>query len=137
MVLGIGTDITEVNRFESWTTFSFAQLRKIFSEQELFDCSVDGIIRAQKLAVRFAAKEACYKALSAALVKLGYTETTFSFMVACQFIRVVKSLWNLPVLDIDWIAMSKKINRTLPSINAHVSLSDEKTHVVAFVILEV
>ena len=90
MILGIGTDIAQVNRFESWTTFNRAQLNKIFSKQELSDCSRDGVLQPQKLAVRFAAKEATYKALSATLIKIGYTTISFSCMFACPLIKVTK-----------------------------------------------
>lgn len=136
MILGIGTDIVEVNRFESWKTFSKTQLSKVFTEQELIDCTQEGILQAEKLAVRFAAKEASYKALSATLIKLGYTNISFSFMFACSLISVIKTTWGLPILDIKWSAFNEKIGQKLPPITTHLSLSDEKNHVVACVIFE-
>ena len=38
MIMGIGVDVVEIERFKKWRHYSYGQFRKIFSEQELKDC---------------------------------------------------------------------------------------------------
>ncbi len=63
MILGIGVDITEVNRLkkavEKWGA---AFLSRVFTEEELTNAKTRGSLY-QHLAGRFAAKEAIFKAL--------------------------------------------------------------------------
>lgn len=138
MIIGIGTDIAEVARFIPWLSFSRDQLYKIFSEQELVECGF-GLLsvheQAQKLAVRFAAKEAAFKALSAALVQFGLTQQTFSFLFLCKHVQLLKQTWDVPQLYVDWQAVESKIGAALPVLKAHVSIAHERLHVVAFVVL--
>jgi len=60
-ILGLGTDIVEVKRIEAFAQKPGA-LERIFSEEEISYCLARKN-RYQHLAVRFAAKEAVYKAL--------------------------------------------------------------------------
>jgi phosphopantetheine--protein transferase-like protein len=135
MVLGVGTDIVEVKRFDCWQKYSVAQLERVFSKSELKECVIDNIPNAQKMAVRFAAKEAFYKALSRVLVKFNFTQRSFSFLFCCQFCETVKTIWDVPVLKVDWSAIEKKIGEKLPEINVELSISHEERYAVAFVIL--
>ena len=88
-------------------------------------------------ASRFAAKEAFYKALSTSLVKLGLTSQTFSFAFARKHVEVVKGVWDVPVLKVNWDALAEKIGVELPKFEAQVSISHEKTTAVAMVVLSV
>ena len=138
MIIGIGTDVAEVARFTPWLSFSRDQLYKIFSEQELVECGfglLSVLEQAQKMAVRFAAKEAFFKALSAALVQLGLTQTTFSFLFLCKHVQLLKTTWDVPQLYVDWQAIEHKIGAVLPLLKTHVSVAHERLHVVAFVVL--
>ncbi|MBY0352983.1 4'-phosphopantetheinyl transferase superfamily protein [Candidatus Babeliales bacterium] len=138
MIVGVGTDIAQVARFNAWLSFSREQLSKIFSDSELSECGFARLSahdQAQKLAVRFAAKEAFFKALSAALVQLGFTETTFSFLFLCKQVQVIKQTWEIPQLCVDWQAFERKIGKQLPKFTIHLSLAHERLHVVAFVVL--
>ncbi|MBX9830540.1 4'-phosphopantetheinyl transferase superfamily protein [Candidatus Babeliales bacterium] len=138
MIIGIGTDIAQVARFNAWLSFSREQLYKIFSENELLESGFTELSahdQVQKLAVRFAAKEAFFKALSAALVQLGLTETTFSFLFLCKHVQVIKQTWEIPQLCVDWQAIERKIGKQLPKLMVHLSLAHERLHVVAFVLL--
>jgi len=135
VILGIGTDIVEVNRFESWQKYSKDQLLRIFSEQELTDCKQDNNYRLESLASRFAAKEAFFKALSASLVKLNLTKSTFSFLSSCQHIKVIKPVWGVPQLEIDWQFFEDEIKNKLPKLNVELSISHEKHHAISFVII--
>jgi holo-[acyl-carrier protein] synthase len=130
MILGIGTDIVHIKRLQKWSDFSYDQLRRVFAKQELIDAS-----RPASLAARFAAKEAFFKALSTALVKLGYTNKEFSMLFLCRHVSVVKSTWDVPVLKIDWAEIEAKIEQKLPKLKVELSISHEKEYAVAFVII--
>lgn len=136
MILGLGVDLVEINRTERWAKFQKPSLLKIFSQQELVDCTgkSESLIL-EKMASRFAAKEAFYKALSAALVKLGKTDQTFSLLFACQNVQIISANFDVPTLQVNWAAFEEKIKFTLPQIQADVSLSHEKGVAAAIVIL--
>ena len=135
MILGIGTDIVLTERFNNWVTYAPQRLAKIFTPQELRDCSSDGVLIPEKLAARFAAKEAFYKAFSVALVQLGLTGKTFSLLFACPHVTITAGTWQVPVLKIDWAVFEKKIGANLPALSVHVSISHEKTAAIAFVVI--
>lgn len=143
MILGIGTDAVNVNRFSRWTFFSHQQLQKVFSQQEIFDCynqtvpvqkQVDCI--AQKLASRFAAKEAFYKALNGMLHVLNIMpKQSISFLFVCDYVQVLVDSFGRPVLDINWNPLIDKIGYAIPSVRVHLSLTHERTVALAFVII--
>lgn len=63
MILGLGTDLTEVGRIEaSVARFGSRFLRRVYTEEELQYCMAKRF-PAPSLAARFAAKEAASKAL--------------------------------------------------------------------------
>jgi len=138
MIVGIGTDIVQVDRFESWLDYPRERLLKIFSPFELNECFASNKpnIVCQKLASRFAAKEAFYKALNASLVTLGYHYAPFSLLFSCQHVSVVKTVISSPVLTINWSAYEKKIDQKLPVFSTHISFSHEKEHALSFVVIE-
>ena len=136
MILGIGTDIVDVARFEKWAGYSHTRLLKIFSEQELAQCKHDNLYIPEKLAARFAAKEAFYKALSASLVTLKKTEKTFSLLSTARFVTVAYAEWGVPYIVIDWQSFAQKNNiDCLPLLSVHLSLAHEKSHALAFVVI--
>ena len=136
MILGVGIDLVEIKRMERWANFQNSSLLKIFSDQELADCTNKAsILVLEKLASRFAAKEAFYKALSAALVKLGKTDQTFSLLFTCQNVQIITASFDVPALQINWTGFEGKIKCTLPQIYADVSLSHEESVAAAVVIL--
>lgn len=147
MILGVGTDIVQVDRFNSWKKYSKDQLARVFSEQELkFGILRDaaaqpsgrtGIVEynLEFLASRFAAKEAFYKALSQTLVNLKLTKNTFPFLFVCKYVEVIKPVWGVPELKVDWKVFEEKIGNKLPKLSTLISLSHEKSHVVAFVVI--
>ena len=133
----IGTDIIQTSRLNSWAMFSHKKLTRVFSTHELTDCSGPNGLIPEKLAVRFAAKEAFYKALSALLVSVGKTEQRFGFLVTCPYVCVVKAAWDVPQLEIDWPFFEDLVGCSLPEINAQISLSHEREYAVAFVMLSI
>ena len=135
MILGVGTDIIQTSRFKSWRGYSNAQLLRVFSEYELEYCMKSGVLDLQCLASRFAVKEAFFKAFSAALIKLGITQQTFSFLFACQNVEVIKGAWDIPELKVDWVGFGKKIGEKLPKLNVDLSISHEEEYAICFVVI--
>ena len=62
MIVGIGIDLTEIDRIERAVRRS-AFCRRVYTEREIADCLRGGEIHYSSLAARFAAKEAVFKAL--------------------------------------------------------------------------
>jgi phosphopantetheine--protein transferase-like protein len=135
MIFGIGTDLVATERFIPWTTFNYERLMRIFSPQEIADATTAGVILPEKLAVRFAAKEAFYKALSAAMGTLGKTMPPMSLLALCGNVHVVRGHLGAPYLLVNWGYLNTLFACTLPSMTVHVSLSHEKTVAVAFVVI--
>ena len=135
MILGVGTDIVQVDRFKSWQNYSKKQFLQIFSENELNDCAGGKELNLECLASRFAAKESFFKALSASLVKLNLTENEFSFMFACQNVEMIKPVWGVPQLKIDWKVFEQKVGNQLPNLQVDLSISHEKSFAISFVVI--
>ena len=124
MIIGIGTDIVEVDRFDEFLrTNNERLLQRLFSPQELSYCRSASNV-GHKLAARFAAKEAFLKALG----------TGFSNGVRWHDMEVRRSASGAPSLALAGKALSLANERCIRII--HLSLSHEKTHALAFVILE-
>ena len=64
MHIAVGIDLVEVGRFANWHTYSDKFLARVFSPEEIAYCRSTPALSAERFAARFAAKEACYKALS-------------------------------------------------------------------------
>ena len=122
MIAGIGTDITEVDRFEKWVK-NPAMLERFFNEKE---CGFSGSIasQCQHYAARFAAKEAFSKALGTGITGFNLKE-----------VYITKDSEGKPLLNIEGAALSLMKER-LGECNSYVSLSHEKEYAVAFVVLE-
>ena len=135
MILGIGCDIVNVDRFVSWRSRSVDQLGRVYTEQELATYA-----RTAKplefLASRFAAKEAFYKALCGAFAKLALPEDRLSFAFVRTCVGVENAPSGLPSLSVDWEAISDRIGEQFPVIQISFSLSHEMHYAVAFVVLD-
>ncbi|MFC1894451.1 holo-ACP synthase [Candidatus Dependentiae bacterium] len=135
MILGIGTDIAKVARFKSWQNYSQEQLLKVFSKQELKNCKKNSEYNLEYLASRFSAKEAFFKALSQALVKIYLTKKTFTFIFTCQNIEIIKTTWDVPILKINWQAFEQIVDQKLSDFKVDLSISHEKEYAVSFVVI--
>jgi holo-[acyl-carrier protein] synthase len=124
MIYGIGTDIVELSRIEKMHARYGAHLAKrVLSERELpeYQRSAEP---ARLLAKRFAAKEAFSKAVGSGL----------RYPVKLPRISVTHDGLGKPVLQFDETLRSYLAQL---GINGHhLSLSDERGMVVAFVVLE-
>ena len=130
MILGVGIDIVKIDRFKRWQDFSYDQMRRVFSRQELEDPT-----DLSQLASRFAAKEAFFKALSASLVTLGMIENEFSFLFLCRHVEVRKTTWNVPMLHVDWESIGQVVGKGIHGLRVDLSLSHEKEFAVAYVVI--
>ena len=124
MIFGIGTDIVEFSRIETlWVRYGERFAARILSERELAECRASSQ-PARLLAKRFAAKEAFAKAVGSGM----------RHPVAFQRIGVTHDGLGKPVLQFD-----ETLRAYLAQLGVnghHVSISDERGMVVAFVVLE-
>ncbi len=122
MIGGIGTDITEVKRFEKWVK-NPEMLQRFFNEKEISSAKSDSA-KCQHYAARFAAKEAFSKALGTGITGFNLKD-----------VYITNNSEGAPLLNIEGAALSLMKER-LGNCNAFVSLSHEKEYAIAYVILE-
>jgi holo-[acyl-carrier protein] synthase len=122
MILGIGTDITEVARIaKSIENNSFKE--KVFSKIEIAYCEAKAN-KAERFAGRFAAKEAFFKALG----------TGWRGGMSFNEVEIINDELGKPSINL--------LGKTLEMIqeknikNIHVSLSHVKEMAMAMIVLE-
>ena len=123
MIVGIGTDITSIERMRGIQTRlgdRFAQ--RILTPSE-FDVYVQRQRAANYLATRFAAKEAAAKALGTGIGKVSFHD-----------LETAHTPEGAPVMIFLGYAAELQKNRNIERV--HLSLSDEEMQAVAFVVLE-
>lgn len=120
MILGLGTDIVEVQRFNQLLSRRGERiLEKLFTPEERQSC----LDAPHRLAARFAAKEAFLKALGTGLRGMAWREIT-----------LINDELGAPVLHCTGRAESAL--QSLGVKRTHVSLSHSRHYAVAQVILE-
>jgi phosphopantetheine--protein transferase-like protein len=137
MILGIGVDIVQTQRFKPWLEYSKDQLLRVFSQQEIeyiFSGTQELIM--QRMASRFAAKEAFYKAFSATLIKLKKTEKTVTFLSTCMAVSIASGQWEVPEIVVDWSFFEKRLATALPLLDINLSISHEKEYAIAYAIIQ-
>ena len=124
MIFGIGVDIVQISRIEqAMDRHGDKFAKKILAENE-FQEYLTNNKKVNFLAKRFAAKEAFAKALG----------TGFTNGLTLKQIQVSHNAIGRPILILTDHA--KQQTEQLNIRHYHVSLSDEREHVVAFVTLE-
>lgn len=124
MIFGIGTDMVEIERIESvWRRFGERFARKILSPTETSEF-FSSAQPARFLAKRFAVKEAFSKAFG----------TGIGADLSWQDIGVLHEPSGKPVLAPSGRLAALLRERRIRS--SHVSISDERAHALAFIILE-
>jgi holo-[acyl-carrier protein] synthase len=131
LILALGIDSVEISRFERWTQTCHEKLLRIYSPQELEYCLSNPAKTAERFAVRFAAKEAAYKALSQLI-----PDTKLPLFTVCKLITVIAHHNKAPQLAIDWDYFKPFSPGLPPSMKAHLSLTHSRTVATAVVILE-
>ncbi len=133
MILGVGVDLVSLQRFEAWIDFSDKKLSRIFHQHEIeqFKSSEQKVTF---LASRFAVKEAFFKALSASFVRLQFHQKQFSFLSIAPCIFVQARECGVPVIYFDNLFLQEFFS--FQHLVVHLSLSHEKEHAIAYVLIE-
>ena len=125
MIFGIGVDLCDIARIKKLhEKYGRKFAKKILTEKELKQLEQRAVPE-QFLATRFAAKEAAVKALG----------TGFIDGVAFHSIEITNLASGKPQIFFHDKAKEECEKHSI--ISSHLSLSDEKNHVVAMVVLEV
>jgi holo-[acyl-carrier protein] synthase len=124
MIHGVGTDLVSVKRIED-ALFRFGDrfLHRVLSESEVTEYAQSSQ-PARFLAKRFAAKEAFSKAWG----------TGIGEAIGWHDVSVAHDARGKPLIAPS-VALSEKFVRE-HIVAAHISLSDENDHALAFVVLE-
>jgi holo-[acyl-carrier protein] synthase len=125
MILGVGVDTVDIERFSQWHTYSRKKLRRIFSAEEIEYCLENTKKSAERFAARFAAREALYKALCNA-----YPEITLPFLTLCAH-TTIKRVVSRPILE-----LSGECGIDLSQFTIHLSLSHSRLQATGLVIIE-
>lgn len=123
MIIGIGTDIIEVERIRKNIEADKGFIEKVYTEGERNYCS-GKTNKAEHYAVRYAAKEAFFKALG----------TGWRGGMAFNEIEVINDDLGKPELII--CGETKKYMEKLGEVNIYITLSHVKLMAVAFVVIE-
>ncbi len=122
MIIGLGMDLVEIADFEK-NVRSEAFLRKVFSEVEIQECRSTAN-STERFAGRFAAKEACMKALGHGIrQEVWFTQ-----------IEVLNDANGAPHVQVSGEAAS--VMNTKGAKRIHVSITHTKVAAGAVVILE-
>jgi holo-[acyl-carrier protein] synthase len=121
MIIGVGIDIIEIHRIEEMhTKWGIKFLEKIFTEKEISYC-LEKSFSAQHFAVRFACKEAFFKAAS------SLPEFQFNW----KNIEIINSNDGKPSINI-----LEPLNHLFVNLKIHPSLSHSLNYANAVVIIE-
>lgn len=132
MIVGLGIDAVEIERFSHWNDFSKESLLRIFSEQEIAYCLQNETNAAERFAARFAAREAFFKAIQAA-----YPTTYIPFLSICRVISVTTAKNGSPQLVIAWDSLHKLTNNEISSpLSALLTLTHTRTTATVCVLLQ-
>jgi len=125
MILGIGVDTVEIQRFALWHTYTQKQLLRVFSQEEIDYCLSDINKSSQRFAVRFAAREALYKAFSNA-----FPTKKIPFLTLCSHV-IIKKINSRP-----YVIIKNKFIFDVSQVAIHCSLSHSRTIATAFMVIE-
>ena len=132
MIVGLGIDAVEIERFSHWHDFSKESLLRIFSEQEIAHCLQNETNAAERFAARFATREAFFKAIQAA-----YPTTYIPFLSICRIISLSNASNNSPTLVIEWDKLAQLTNNEISSpLSALASITHTRTTASACVLLQ-
>lgn len=120
MILGIGTDIIEINRIEEAISKNKRFIDKVFSKEEI-DMFKRRNMKSEVIAGNFAVKEAVSKAIGTGVRNFSLNE-----------IEVLRDELGKPI-----VKLSRNIEKIISKkYKINVSISHNKTTAIAFVILE-
>ena len=123
MIIGIGIDLVECNRFLDWSAF---KKQRIFTKKELEYADNDNANSEKHLANFWAAREAFLKAIG----------TGFGDDIAFSDVSVVHNDNGRPELLISGGAKSALKSLTTGDVNIHLSITDQSDYCAAMVVIE-
>lgn len=137
MIHGIGIDAEEIARFHDWENKSQESLRRVLSNQEIAYCKQVPAKSAERFAVRYAAREAFFKAYQSAYYAVVGKASTVTFLQLCTYVVVEKEANGIPVCSVDWQSLHQKeaVPFVVDQLQVHLSLSHTATTAHAFVII--
>lgn len=122
MIIGIGTDIVEIERIMQAIDRNTKFIQKVLSEEEI-DLGADGNLKPEFVAGRFAAKEAVSKALGTGFRSFGFKD-----------IVIINDELGKPVVSLKGKAKDALSN--YGDYKIHISISHERKNAIAFVVIE-
>ena len=128
MIIGIGSDLIDIRRVEkTLERFGSRFTQRVFTEAEIAKAERRRLVAAT-YAKRFAAKEACAKALGTGIYR----------GVTWQQIEVVNLQGGRPTLHLTGAAAERLSELTPSTLTArlHVTLTDDDPWAQAFVVIE-
>ena len=123
MIIGIGIDLVESNRFLDWSAF---KKQRIFTKKELEYADNDNAKAEKHLANFWAAREAALKALG----------TGFGDDISFSDISVIHDEQGHPELLITGGAKTVLKEKAGPNANVFLSLTDQNDYSAAVVVIE-
>lgn len=122
MILGVGTDIIEIERIKKAIERTPKFLEKAFTEKEI-ELFKSKAMKAESIAGNFAAKEAISKAIGRGFRGFAFND-----------LEVLRDELGKPIVNI-----SDKVKEFLEyeEVIFHISISHNKTCAIAFVTMEV
>ena len=126
MIVGIGIDLVEVERLAKALRSPHGPQfeERVFTADEKADCAArGGRGRIECLAARFAAKEACLKALG----------TGFAHGMWIRDVGITANRWGRP--EVIWSERGRRRRDELGAGEGHVTLTDEAGLVIAVAVL--
>jgi holo-[acyl-carrier protein] synthase len=129
MILGIGSDLCNIDRIETTIArFGDRFLTRVYTDTERAKAATRPYGLAATYAKRWAAKEACSKALGTGL-RMG---------IAWRDMAVVNLWTGQPVMELTGWAAERLAQMTPPGHDAvvHVTLTDDHPWAQAFVVIE-
>lgn len=124
MIIGIGIDLVECNRFLDWSAF---KKQRIFTKNELEYADNDNANAEKHLANFWAAREACLKALG----------TGFGDNISFSDVSIVHNDSGCPELLLNGGAkLALKELSAGQKVKLHLSITDQSDYSAAMVIIE-
>ena len=122
MIIGIGTDIIEIERIEIAVKRTKGFINKLFTENEITTFESRGF-KSEVIAGSFAAKEAVSKALGTGFRGFGVKD-----------IEILRDELGKPVVNLNsnvYEILKRK------DVNIHLSISHNRTSAIAYAVMEV
>ncbi len=122
MIIGIGTDIIEIERIEIAVKRTKGFINKLFTENEINIFESRGF-KSEVIAGNFAAKEAVSKALGTGFRGFGVKD-----------IEILRDELGKPVVNLNSNAYEILKRK---DVNIHLSISHNRTSAIAYAVMEV